>query len=67
MKCRVMFQIMKNSVPEYTMFEYCPLQDITAYELARIVPILKTMNPDHEWYSKQGKEIKRHFKRVTNE
>jgi hypothetical protein len=49
------------------MFDYSPLPDITAFELAKIVPILAEVNPDQHWYSEQGKDVKRHFKRILHE
>lgn len=61
MNTRVMFDI----DDEYVMFDFVPKIDITAYELAIIVPILKTMNPDHNWYSEQLPSIQRHFKRTV--
>jgi hypothetical protein len=48
------------------MFDYSPLPDITAFELARIVTVLTAVNPDHHWYSEQGNNVKRHFKRVIH-
>lgn len=66
MKRRLMFQIMVKSKSEYVMFEYSPLPDITVFELAKIVPILTEVNPGHHWYSEQGKDVKRHFKRTVS-